>query len=420
MANRTDPLANSVSGTDPQNLLEYITRQRVYDSRYWKEDCFGLSVEDVLEKSCGGGGGGGGGGGIRYVGGYPTPFLALTLKLLQLHPEPELVAEAFVRQRQFKYARALGCLYLRLTGRPVDIYESLEPLYGDYRKLRFYEQTADVRKNEWTLVPVDAFVHRLLTEPRAVGIALPRLPPRRTLVDAGYLPDGPRPTPLEDKLKRFGGGGDNNNNNNNNDDGDDDDDGNNYGSAAVGPLLALLEHKASVEKSPFAVEALERRRRRRKAGGFVGGGGEGEDDGDGELLLRDEKNEEEDEDGDAAAAGTSRRPKKKRRETKPDREEVEDDDRDGDDGNRRGVEDESAGKDLPTKEEERKQEKKKKNKKKDKKRNYENLFKKGGNGTTTSAAAGEQPTDEPQQQQQQQSDEYWNEERAKLGLKPLR
>jgi len=412
MANRTDPLANSVSGTDPQNLLEYITRQRVYDSRYWKEDCFGLSVEDVLEKSCGGGGGG-----IRYVGGYPTPFLALTLKLLQLHPEPELVAEAFVRQRQFKYARALGCLYLRLTGRPVDIYEALEPLYGDYRKLRFYEQTADVRKNEWTLVPVDAFVHRLLTEPRAVGIALPRLPPRRTLVDAGYLPDGPRPTPLEDKLKRFGGGGDNNNNNN--DGGGGDGDGNNNRSAAVGPLLALLEHKASVEKSPFAVEALERRRRRRKAGGFVGVGGKGEDDGDGELLLRDEKNKEEDEDGDAAA-GTSRRPKKKRRETKPDREEVEDDDRDGDDGNRRGVEDESAGKEPPTKEEERKQEKKKKNKKKDKKRNYENLFKKGGNGTTTSAAAGEQPTDEPQQQQQQQSDEYWNEERAKLGLKPLR
>ena len=51
MANRTDPLAAQLSGQDPQNLIEYITRQKIYDSRYWKETCFGLSVVDVLEKA---------------------------------------------------------------------------------------------------------------------------------------------------------------------------------------------------------------------------------------------------------------------------------------------------------------------------------------------------------------------------------
>ncbi len=32
--------------------------------------------------------------------------------------------------------RALGAYYLRLTGRPAEIYQYLEPLYNDYRKLR--------------------------------------------------------------------------------------------------------------------------------------------------------------------------------------------------------------------------------------------------------------------------------------------
>jgi pre-mRNA-splicing factor 38A len=51
MANVTDPLAGAVHGTDPQNLMEYITRQRIYDCRYWKEECFGLTAADVLEKA---------------------------------------------------------------------------------------------------------------------------------------------------------------------------------------------------------------------------------------------------------------------------------------------------------------------------------------------------------------------------------
>ncbi len=30
-------------GTNPQYLVEKIIRTRIYESRYWKEDCFALS-----------------------------------------------------------------------------------------------------------------------------------------------------------------------------------------------------------------------------------------------------------------------------------------------------------------------------------------------------------------------------------------
>ena len=66
----------------------------------------------------------------------PTPFLCLVLKLLQLQPEKEVILQ-YILQDDFKYARVLGAFYLRLTCSPLDCYKYLEPLYNDYRKLRF-------------------------------------------------------------------------------------------------------------------------------------------------------------------------------------------------------------------------------------------------------------------------------------------
>jgi len=43
MANRTSRDAHTVKGTNPQYLIEKIIRTRIYDSIYWKEQCFGLS-----------------------------------------------------------------------------------------------------------------------------------------------------------------------------------------------------------------------------------------------------------------------------------------------------------------------------------------------------------------------------------------
>lgn len=89
MANVTDPFAEAVHGTNPQNLIEKITRLKIYDSLYWKEQCFGLTAETIIDKAVM----------LKYCGGIyggnvkPTPFLCLTLKLLQLQPEKEIVYE---------------------------------------------------------------------------------------------------------------------------------------------------------------------------------------------------------------------------------------------------------------------------------------------------------------------------------------
>jgi len=175
--------------------MEYITRQKIYDSRFWKEECFGLTAADVMERAaesltCVGG---------TFSGmGKPTKFLSLTLKLLQLQPDKSVV-QTFLEQNHFKYLRVLGAFYLRLTGRPQDIYEMLDPLYADYSKLKY----RDV--NEWKLIHVDEFIDDLLTKPICCGIAMPRLPVRETLQEAGYLEEGPRQTALHDALIEAGG-----------------------------------------------------------------------------------------------------------------------------------------------------------------------------------------------------------------------
>ena len=43
MANRTVSDAKTVKGTNPQYLVEKIIRSRIYESKYWKEQCFALS-----------------------------------------------------------------------------------------------------------------------------------------------------------------------------------------------------------------------------------------------------------------------------------------------------------------------------------------------------------------------------------------
>lgn len=184
MANVTDPLARSVHGKDPQNLIEYITRQKIYDSLYWKEECFGLSASDVATKATS----------LKALGGpyggnnKPTRFLCLCLKMLQIQPE-EGIVEEFLQNEDFKYIRALGAFYLRLTGRPAEIYELIEPLYNDFRKLRFRESTG------WKITYMDELADELLTSDRYCGIALPHLPKRDVLVTAGYL-DRPRRSAL--------------------------------------------------------------------------------------------------------------------------------------------------------------------------------------------------------------------------------
>ncbi|XP_029284772.1 pre-mRNA-splicing factor 38A-like isoform X3 [Cottoperca gobio] len=116
---------------------------------------------------------------LKFVGGVfggnikPTPFLCLTLKMLQIQPEKDIIVE-FIKNEDFKYVRLLGAMYMRLTGTAVDCYKYLEPLYNDYRRVK-----SQNRNGEFELMHVDEFIDELLHSERMCDIILPRLQPER-------------------------------------------------------------------------------------------------------------------------------------------------------------------------------------------------------------------------------------------------
>ncbi|KAF9559184.1 hypothetical protein EC968_006725 [Mortierella alpina] len=187
MDNKTVRDAIQIRGTDPQFLIEKILRTRIYESTYWKEQCFGLTESSIIEKAYE----------LTYIGGQygvqkPTEFICLVLKLLQLQPREEIVIKYITgldESENNKYLRALGAFYLRLVGKPVDIYKYLESLLADSRKLR--KRGA----GGYSIIHMDEFVDELLREERVCDVVLPRLVKRYVLEDAGEL--DPRISTLE-------------------------------------------------------------------------------------------------------------------------------------------------------------------------------------------------------------------------------
>jgi len=317
MSNLTDPLARPVHGTDPQNIIEYITRQKIYDSQFWKEECFGLSAADVTEKAARR---------IDTIGGSygpmvkPTRFLSFVLKILQIQPEDEIVEEWIHTNEDLKYVRALGAFYIRLTGRPHQIYTWLEPLLTDSRKLRCREATS------WSIIHMDGFVYDLLTKDRVLGIALPRLPSRIALEEAGYL-DEPRESPL--------------------------------GNLSLEEAENMLEKMAN-DGCAAAIEAGSLRRQRLGIECSKDPGARNNED----IIKHDIISDRED--------------------------------------------DLSENVELSSNNDKQKRKRKKKQK-------FGSLFKSSKSKTDVSSV-----TKEPSSIPKEGSDEYWNEERAKLGLKPLK
>ncbi|KAL5565950.1 hypothetical protein UlMin_029114 [Ulmus minor] len=189
MANRTDPTAKSIRGTNPQNLVEKIVRSKIYQNTYWKEQCFGLTAETLVDKAME----------LDHVGGTfggnrkPTPFMCLVMKMLQIQPEKEIVIE-FIKNDDYKYVRVLGAFYLRLTGTDTDVYQYLEPLYNDYRKVR-----RKLPEGNFALTHVDEFIDELLTTDYSCDIALPRIKKRWNLESLGSLE--PRKSALEEDFE---------------------------------------------------------------------------------------------------------------------------------------------------------------------------------------------------------------------------
>jgi pre-mRNA-splicing factor 38A len=170
MANQTIIGAQSIHGTDPQNLIPLITRTKIYNSYYWKEQCFALTAESFVDKAVT----------LKYVGGLytglakPTQFLCLVCKLLQLQPDADVI-NYFLTQKKFKYLTALAAYYIRLTARAMDTYVLLEPLYADYRKVSMRTLAG------WSLVCMDEFIDLLLTQELVCDVTMPYLPHRGKL-----------------------------------------------------------------------------------------------------------------------------------------------------------------------------------------------------------------------------------------------
>ncbi|KAI8813865.1 PRP38 family-domain-containing protein [Cladochytrium replicatum] len=188
MANRTVGDATAIHGTNPQYLIEKIIRTRIYECMYWKEHCFGLTMETFVTKAVQ----------ITSIGGQfgnqrPTEFLCLALKMLQLQPQREIVIE-FIKDEDFKYLRALAAFYLRLTGSALDIYTYLEPLLYDKRKLR-----RRLPSGAFDLTFMDEFVDALLTSERVCDTIMPRVMKRELLVEKEDLQ--PRVSILEEGLE---------------------------------------------------------------------------------------------------------------------------------------------------------------------------------------------------------------------------
>ncbi|KAJ3866915.1 MAG: PRP38 family-domain-containing protein [Lentinula lateritia] len=187
MANTTVSGAKAIHGQNPQYLVETVIRNRIYESNYWKEHCFALTAESLIDKALE----------LKWIGGVygnqrPTEFMCLLLKLLQIQPEKEILIE-YLRAEEFKYLRALAAIYIRMTFRAVEVYELLEPLLKDYRKLRLRNMAG------YTLTFIDEYVDSLLTEERVCDIIMPRLIKRQVLEENNDI--GPRKSRLLDALE---------------------------------------------------------------------------------------------------------------------------------------------------------------------------------------------------------------------------
>mmetsp|Transcript_9451 Transcript_9451/g.18193 ORF Transcript_9451/g.18193 Transcript_9451/m.18193 type:complete len:239 (-) Transcript_9451:63-779(-) len=177
-----------MSVDNPVFLIDKVVRGKIFNSAYYKEKCFGLNAETLIDRAVELKAIGSTFGGIRR----PTPFLCLVFKLLQIAPEIEIV-EKYVKQDDFKYLRAVGAMYCRLVGKPVQVYNLLEPLYTDFSKLR--RQRPDC---SFEIVHMDEFIEELLHNEVVMEVQLPHIPKRMILEETEGL--APRVSSIEHEL----------------------------------------------------------------------------------------------------------------------------------------------------------------------------------------------------------------------------
>jgi len=180
-----------IHGDNPLKLFEKPVRDRIVESYYWKEQCFGLNAATILDRATE----------LTFIGGTygiaqkPTPFLCLAFKLLQITPEREIIM-FYLEQEEYKYLRALAAFYIRLAWeKDEDVYTTLEPYLNDMRKLKRRAREG------WALTHVDEFIDDLLIKTRVCATTLPKINPRLFLEDEDRLE--PRESALGEELEEM-------------------------------------------------------------------------------------------------------------------------------------------------------------------------------------------------------------------------
>ncbi|KAI9758749.1 MAG: hypothetical protein M4579_002852 [Chaenotheca gracillima] len=178
---------NLVRGQNPALLMEKAVRDRITESYYWKEQCFGLNEASLCDRAVE----------LTHVGGVaglaqkPTPFLCLAFKMLQLGPDRDVVF-AYLENEDFKYLRALAAFYIRLTFSPVEIYKTLEPYLSDFRKVKRRTRSG------FTISYIDQFIDDLLLKDRICSTSLWKLASRQHFEDLDQLDE--RVSPLGEEI----------------------------------------------------------------------------------------------------------------------------------------------------------------------------------------------------------------------------
>ena len=175
-------------GTNPLFLIDKIVRTKIYSCTYYKEKCFALDAKSIVDRAIE----------LKSIGGTygstkkPSQFLCLLLKLLQISPEREIINKYL--DSDFKYLRALACFYLRLTGKAIEVYRTLESVLNDYRKIKVRSPQGEIVKSY-----MDEMADELLTKEVYLEVVLPKLPKRFMIEETEGLE--PRVSILESELK---------------------------------------------------------------------------------------------------------------------------------------------------------------------------------------------------------------------------
>lgn len=152
---------STYKGLNTTQLIEKITRERIFDSLYWKQYCFNINAASLLDRAVE----------IGCIGNIPTsgspfPFICLFVKLIQLMPSREII-EFYATQDRFKYLKVLGLLFVRLVYRDYLWLRRELTKNEDYRKVRIFENDG------YKLSYIDEVVDRLIEDERFIGLTLP-------------------------------------------------------------------------------------------------------------------------------------------------------------------------------------------------------------------------------------------------------